>query len=87
MRPAGRDSSPVIAIALLILALAANLSAASEESKNPSNAWQEIGRLDGDHVKAAIDQLGGDWCQGSRIEGAWLSGQALARQASEWARS
>ena len=63
MRPAGRDSSPVIAIALLILALAANLSAASENSKIPSNAWQEIGRLDGDHVKAAIDQLGGDWCQ------------------------
>lgn len=41
------------------------------------------------HVGALVDArrrlaLGGDWCQGSRIEGAWLSGQALARQAREW---
>ena len=42
------------------------------------------------HVGALVDAkrrlaLGGDWCQGSRIEGAWLSGQALARQVREWA--
>lgn len=41
------------------------------------------------HVGALVDArrrlaLGGDWCQGSRIEGAWLSGQALARQVREW---
>ncbi len=28
--------------------------------------------------------LGGDWCHGSRIEGAWLSGLALAEQARYW---
>ncbi len=41
------------------------------------------------HVGALVDSrrclaLGGDWCNGSRIEGAWLSGQALARQVHEW---
>lgn len=41
------------------------------------------------HVGALVDAkrrlaLGGDWCQGSRVEGAWLSGQALAGQAREW---
>lgn len=28
--------------------------------------------------------IGGDWCNGSRIEGAWLSGQAMARHAIDW---
>lgn len=29
--------------------------------------------------------LGGDWCCGSRVEGAWLSGRALAAHALAWA--
>ena len=29
--------------------------------------------------------LGGDWCCGSRLEGAWLSGRALAAHALAWA--
>lgn len=41
------------------------------------------------HLGALIDgarrlALGGDWCHGSRIEGAWLSGQLLARQILSW---
>ncbi len=41
------------------------------------------------HMGALADDarriaLGGDWCCGSRIEGAWLSGQALAKRALAW---
>lgn len=28
--------------------------------------------------------IGGDWCHGSRVEGAWLSGQVLARHVLAW---
>ncbi len=41
------------------------------------------------HVGALADAklrlaIGGDWCHGSRVEGAWLSGQALAREVGSW---
>jgi predicted NAD/FAD-dependent oxidoreductase len=28
--------------------------------------------------------IGGDWCHGSRVEGAWLSGRAMAQQVIRW---
>lgn len=46
-----------------------------------ADAPLRIGALADDARRIA---LGGDWCCGSRIEGAWLSGQALAKQALAW---
>jgi predicted NAD/FAD-dependent oxidoreductase len=43
-----------------------------------------VGALADPRIRLAI---GGDWCQGSRVEGAWLSGQALARHADGWLRA
>ncbi len=40
-------------------------------------------------VRALLDPparlaIGGDWCHGSRVEGAWLSGRAMAAQVIRW---
>jgi predicted NAD/FAD-dependent oxidoreductase len=40
-------------------------------------------------VRALVDvparlAIGGDWCHGSRVEGAWLSGRAMAEQVVGW---
>ncbi len=63
MNRPGRLSPFVFLIVTSIVIATSFLLAADDQPVTPSNLWQEIGRLDGDHVKAFIDEHGGDWCQ------------------------
>lgn len=63
MRCHGRFLPPaLLVVSLVLFSLNQRLLADSSANGN-SNIWQQIGSLDGDHVKAFIDQHGGDWCQ------------------------
>jgi hypothetical protein len=77
MFSAERFALRVLVIASQILLLCAILLAADKQPVPPPNLWQEIGHLDGDHVKAFIDQHGGDWCQ---TEIRWVEKNGLNKE-------
>ncbi len=79
MNTAGRQAFRVLLATVLIIPFFTSQPALSESAKLPANLWLEIGRLDGDHVKAFIDQQGGDWCQ---TEARWAAKNTFNKESA-----